>query len=236
MFQLRYVAHALCFTVLMATAAPVVADDFNPPPWDREDPFATAAEWDFTDPADDANNNDFRGDERWLPDGAEVTQQPGNTGHGTFVMFGPDDGINWDQQSSLVTNPGGNGGQIVIDFDNIFDDRPLKWLRIRITAASSPDAPIPMDSVEVMGFDATDGDVTARRTATSFTPDSATGRFNWGQDWELRPNPDWERIFLNVAPDTAVDQIVTDAYSIPEPASLALVGLGGLVMLYRRRA
>jgi len=226
-----------CVSVLVFVGGPTaLGDDFNPPPWDRDDPFATSAEWDFTTPPQDSNQNDFLGDEPWQPDGNEVPFNPGDSGAGTYVMFGPDGEIGWDGQGAIVTKPTsqeGQGGQISIMFDNIVDDEPFKLLRIRITGTSSSDDPIPNEGVAVLGFDATDGDVTAELQSSAFVQDEAGG-FNWGQDWRLEPNPDHEQIILNIAPDTEIQQIVADAISIPEPTSLALLGLSGLLLARRR--
>jgi len=218
---------------MLATRGPNAAfgDDFNPPPWDRNDPFATSAEWDFPQPLRDDNDNDFRGDELWQPDGQEVPFNSGDSGHGTFITYSPAGDIAWDGEGLIVTSSTGDGGQIHIHFD----DEPFKLLRIRITGTSSFSSdPIPNEGVLVEGFDDTDGPVTAERESSGFAQDSATGDFSWGQDWRLEPNPDWEQIGLNVAPDTEIQQIVADAISMPESTSLALLGLGGLVLARRR--
>jgi len=222
-----------CVAGLILGAAPAVfGDDFDPPPWDRNDPFATSAEWDFVTPPPDSDTDGFLGDEQWQPDGTEVPFNSGNSGHGTFITFGPDGIIAWDGEGSIVTEPSGEGGQITIDFDNIVDDEPFKILRIRITGSSSANDPIP--SVEVTGADATDGSVTSEFLSSGFVQDSQTGDFSWGEDWQLEPNPDWEQIVLTIAPDTQIEQIVTDAISIPEPTSLALLSLSGLLLARRR--
>ena len=66
------------------------------------------------------------------------------------------------------------------------------------------------------------------------------GTFLRTELWKIRPNPDYERIVINVPSDTLVDQIVVDTIStVPEPSSVLLAGLSlagvGLVALRRRR-
>ena len=50
------------------------------------------------------------------------------------------------------------------------------------------------------------------------------------------PNPESETITIDVAWCTVIDQIVVDTECIvPEPATLSLLGLGGLAFVIRRR-
>lgn len=230
---IRFTAGLFAAALTLAPAA--YADDFNPPPWDRNDPFATSAEWDFVQPPDDSNNNNFLGDEDWTPDGSEVPFNDGNSPAVTKLNF--EEGIIWDSElGGLVNIQEGAPAEIIITFDNIIDDRPIKNLRIRITgiAGSSITDPIANDLVRVEGFDATDGLVTAQRVSSGFTSLTGDPAFSWGQDWVLEPNPDSETIFIPINPNTAIEQIVVDAISIPEPSTLALLGLGGLAMARRR--
>ena len=51
--------------------------------------------------------------------------------------------------------------------------------------------------------------------------------------WEIYPNPFDE--WFTIAGDILVDEIVIDTWCIPEPATLALLLIGGLALLRRRR-
>jgi len=59
-------------------------------------------------------------------------------------------------------------------------------------------------------------------------------------DWLIRPNPDWEEIFMtgnldaNIRPGNLLT-IEIDTISIPEPSSILLLCLGGLALLRLRR-
>ena len=48
----------------------------------------------------------------------------------------------------------------------------------------------------------------------------------------IEPNPAFEIVRIDGA--VMVDEIVIDTICIPEPASLALLGLGGLALMRRR--
>lgn len=59
------------------------------------------------------------------------------------------------------------------------------------------------------------------------------GWFTSAYEWRIYPNPEQE--WFTLRGDIEVDQLIVDTWCIPEPATLALMGLGGLVMLFRRR-
>jgi len=53
----------------------------------------------------------------------------------------------------------------------------------------------------------------------------------------ISPNPDWEAIELwGDGGPIAIDQIVIETYCVPEPATMMLLGLGGLGLLRRKRS
>ena len=57
--------------------------------------------------------------------------------------------------------------------------------------------------------------------------------YNYGLT--IEPNPTSEMITITVPYCTVIDQIVVDTICIPEPASMALLALGSVFLLRRRR-
>lgn len=53
-------------------------------------------------------------------------------------------------------------------------------------------------------------------------------------DWSIEPNPEAEVISVQVI-DGAITSVVVDTICIPEPVSLCTLGVGGLLVLLRRR-
>jgi len=60
-------------------------------------------------------------------------------------------------------------------------------------------------------------------------------------DWHLEPNPDKEWVYiqnpdpLNPLPNYAISEVVIDTICVPEPATLALLGLGATALAARLR-
>ena len=51
--------------------------------------------------------------------------------------------------------------------------------------------------------------------------------------WVLQPNPDREHIYLDVPPDTVVEQVLIDTISTPSPVSADETTLEGVKALFR---
>ncbi|MFN3165928.1 MAG: PEP-CTERM sorting domain-containing protein [Phycisphaeraceae bacterium] len=131
------------------------------------------------------------------------------------------------------TQPDGQKYDIFVP--NVIDNLPLKLIQVQITY-SVPQGQQPGPSrVEIVDADPFAGgfiDITAQQVFTPTGPNDPTVFY---EKWNgvIEPNPDWEVIQVEVP--GRLDQVVIDTISIPEPTSLALVGIGALVVARRRR-
>jgi len=204
--KLILISFCVLFVVGMASA-----DDFYPPIWSRTGPMAMTAEWDFladTNPVD--------------PDGPLTNiDVPFKGGYDTRATI---DGGAWQ-----LGNTGEwyfpNGGYITIEMDNVVDILPVKDLWIQITYIGQAPG--------VMAIQAFDDDV-GSNVLVQRIDFGGDGNHAW-EWWRLYPNPDWEFLHINVPEGVIVDQIIIDTQSIPEPATVVLLGLGSLALIRRRR-
>ena len=212
--------------LVVLVAAPVLADDIFPPPWDRSGPDSTYQRWEFPTPdpmpfPDDAMNP-------WGVEPATVTPGPG---------------MDW-----IEVDPEGSGrigiwplsGEIEVPVFNTPPD-PLRekvmWVQVTWrpqpgttgtpTVTAEADHPDPgQGGMGDIAYDPVVGDL----------PD-AFGWINSAYELSLPFNPDMETI--TVSGDIDVDELVIDTICrVPEPGSIVMVlsaGLVGLIVLIRRR-
>ncbi|MBU0640468.1 MAG: PEP-CTERM sorting domain-containing protein [Planctomycetes bacterium] len=215
---MRHVFIALAIAVVVA---PALADDLYQPPWDRYGPTSTYSHWSFDTDA---------------PDPGYILPEEGYNPFGECYLNIP---YALDYDYWMDSFEGRQGvwyidpyDYIEIINDNDPEPRPLKEVYLQITWWADPS-----------GFD---GD----RPAPEFYDTPGGSDFvidieeDLGGGWwytryyaTIKPNPNWEEIDLwaeGYGWEMYIDQIVLDTICLPEPSALALLGLGGLLILRRR--
>lgn len=126
------------------------------------------------------------------------------------------------------------GGDLEFSIPNFVDPLGAKLIRIqfkydRSGAGSGAETQV----IDILGSDPT-GAVSALLLLHS-TP-VIDGDFAFGyEDWILHPNPDWEKITVSNTAAFRLAEVVIDTISIPEPATLLLIGAAILGLGFARR-
>ncbi|MDP6044373.1 MAG: PEP-CTERM sorting domain-containing protein [Phycisphaerae bacterium] len=210
---------AICLiSVTALLAGDALGDDFAPPPWVRGDPLTTATEWEFLT---DANSHT-------ISDGNTVTTVEGGFGPATVSISGaPGNEPVWsigDGDGKWTASLNGPM-DMLFEIGNWEDLEPVKYLRIQVTYGGSAPS---ISSISA-----------AHQTVAPvvITP-TGTTNFSTTQilfEYEMNPNPFFEIFIMETPPGSSINQVVVDTISTPEPATLSLLGLGGLAVLRRRK-
>lgn len=182
------------------------ADDINPPAY-RGDPLSVYAHW-MADAAGLLSLDQFL----WVDDNDPATY---------LMQFPP----------TVMMDPA--TGSYDFRIPNFVDELPIKYLRLQLTWVGTTQPPL---SIHAIGYDSGQtfpGTLTFLSNPLVFTqPDGGYQYF----DIEFKPNPDFERLVIHLAPDALLVQVVVDSIStIPEPATLGMLALGGLILSVRKR-
>jgi len=240
----------LCVLLLAGTA---LAEDVAAPSW-RGNPRSTTQEWDFYQPDSTGGDPGHYDAFYFSPDGTGgITDNPydyygdaihliveGASDWQDIYFFGPSGGYGPGGQWEIGGNPGNEGSlddvmTVFIPNSGLTGEGTYKDIRIQITYNNSYDAPyvIPEEwNVGEPGF--------------TFDPCSSTtyptGDAGWSvliENWRITPNPEVEgfRIGTSVIDgESYITELVVDTICVPEPMTIALLGLGGLLLRRRKSA
>ena len=226
----RIVVPVMAGVVGVTLTAGAFADDLFPPPW-RGGALSVFAEWEWQQAPPNLN---------FMPPlaGFSVTSgtaDPDIGPDGETLYLGFATHAEVDVPTNWAWDPGdGDGGltptqpgaSIAFNVQNWIDDEPLKLIRIQVAYLGSAPPPtvrymegivepdFVYDGVPVGGFE---------------------GDLYFYEDWEIRPNPDWEQIVLDVPLGITLDQVVIDTISIPGPAVLTALALSAPFVVRKRR-
>lgn len=217
----RNLTFVLVFTAFAVHAR---ADDTFHPPWTRFQPNTTTQEWTFPDanlPHAPDNNAIL-----WNPNGVASQLDTLNLGGGAAWLptFNGRSGI-------YALHPASPVGPSILVFEvpNTQNPLPEKDVWAQITWFVDPGT----NSIDLTPF----GGAVPPTTVENGTILDAFGWRHSTFSYVLHPNPSLEyyQIRNNSTATIYIDQVVIDSQCVPEPASMAMLGLGFIGLLCARR-
>jgi hypothetical protein len=204
-----FVAAAATVVVLSLLPGRCLADDLNPPPWQRGVSGTTFAQWEFSVlddvPPADIYYNPYGTPmmqiipvEAWLPQ--------------------------WDGRQGVWPL----SGTVLATIPNNPDPNPFKDIWIQLTWEANTTTPAPGGIPIVM-------ENTGAGTPATLVSEISLGG-NWYHSTyaiHMVPNPPSETIQINGL--IMLDELVIDTICVPEPGTLSLLALGGAALFLRRR-
>jgi hypothetical protein len=178
-----------------------LADDLTPPPY-RGNPLSVQAEWQLLPGTNFLNLTASN----WVDD-----TDPTTTLHP--LPF------------STPVQPNADAYQFQLP--NWIDQMPVKYMRVQLTWQGNLLPPVSIASQALDGINTVIGTITY---VSPLQVDASGIKAYQYYDFKFMPNPDFERINIQMAPNSLLTQVVVDTVStVPEPATLALIGIGAMI-------
>ncbi len=209
---MRYVLYTLFVICFLATAAQAM--DLFPPPWDPALPNQTYQHWVF-------DISPYEPLQQFNPYGVPSIEWP-QTAHLEPVE-------DWKNLIITTWHIGGNPGEISevnIWIPNNTDPNQYKLLHWQITSDKSPTPTGDPPTTNPPGISLPTGNPAVGLGGAWYVYDGLI---------RIEPNPEGEWLTFRLVACTHIEELVIRTVCVPEPATMGLTAVGGLLLAIKRR-